>query len=95
MPRIKVSAPGADPSSLEFEIARLRDIDTETLRYRWRTTFRREAPPHLARHLLFAMIAYRIQAEIMGDLDAETLRLFQASRSRPIQAGGRSFDAGL
>jgi hypothetical protein len=77
MPRIKVGSLGADPSSVESEISRLRDLDIEALRKRWRTTFRREAPPHLARHFLFAMIAYRFQAEAVGDLDAETLRLLK------------------
>ena len=64
--------PNADP--LGSEIARLRDLHIEVLRVRWRTIFRQDAPPHLPRHLLFAMIAYRLQAEVMGDLDAETLR---------------------
>jgi hypothetical protein len=35
------------------------------------------APPYLPRHLLFAIIAYRLQAEVFGDLDAETLKLFK------------------
>ena len=34
-------------------------------------------PPHLPRHLLFATLAYRLQVEAFGDLDAETLRLFK------------------
>ena len=67
--------PNADP--LGSEIARLRDLHIEVLRVRWRTIFRQDAPPHLPRHLLFAMIAYRLQAEVMGDLDAETLRFLK------------------
>ena len=63
--------------SLEDEIARLRGLDIETLRARWRTVFGGKAPPHLPRHLLFAIIAYRLQAEVFGDLDAETLRLLK------------------
>lgn len=63
--------------SLEGEIARLRGRNIETLRARWRTVFRGKAPPHLPRHLLFAIIAYRLQAEVFGDLDAETLRLLK------------------
>jgi hypothetical protein len=77
MPRVKAGLPSAGHSSVDSEIARLRDLDIEALRNRWRTTFRREAPHHLGRHLLFAMIAYRIQAEVIGDLDAETLRLLK------------------
>ena len=60
--------------SLEDEIARLRGLDIEALRARWRTVFGGKAPSHLPRHLLFAIIAYRLQAEVLGDLDAETLR---------------------
>ena len=35
----------------------------------------RPAPGHLPRHLLFAIIAYRIQADRFGDLDHETRQL--------------------
>ncbi len=63
--------------SLEGEIARLRGLNIETLRARWRTVFRGKAPPYLPRHLLFAIIAYRLQAEVFGDLDAEALRLLK------------------
>jgi hypothetical protein len=63
--------------SLEDEIARLRGLDIKALRARWRTVFGGNAPPHLPRHLLFAIIAYRLQAEVFGDLDAETLKLLK------------------
>jgi hypothetical protein len=62
---------------LDEEIAHLRDLDLKGLRARWRSVTGREAPPHLSRQLLFAMLAYRIQAEALGDLDAETLRLLK------------------
>jgi Protein of unknown function (DUF2924) len=29
-------------------------------------------PPHLPRHLIFKMVAYRLQADRFGDLDAES-----------------------
>ena len=63
--------------SLEDEIARPRGLDIKALRARWRTVFGGNAPPHLPRHLLFAIIAYRLQAEVFGDLDAETLKLLK------------------
>jgi hypothetical protein len=59
---------------LEEEIARVRDLDLSGLRARWRSVFRRQAPDHLPRHLLFRMIAYRLQAERLGDLDRDTRR---------------------
>jgi hypothetical protein len=63
-----------DGSELEDEIARLRDLDLPTLRARWRSVFRRKAPEPLPRHLLFRILAYRLQAERLGDLDKETVR---------------------
>ena len=75
MPRSANLRDPTNRSSLDHEIAHLRDLMIEALRARWRIVFRRGAPPHLPRHLLFAMLAYRIQAEVLGELDAETVRL--------------------
>jgi hypothetical protein len=58
---------------LEEEIAHARDLDLSGLRARWHSVFRK-APDHLPRHLLYRMIAYRLQAERLGDLDHETRR---------------------
>jgi hypothetical protein len=77
MPRARIAAKGPETSSVEAEIARLRGLETKALRARWRTSFGRNAPTHVARHLLFAMLAYRLQAEAMGDLDAETVRFLK------------------
>jgi Protein of unknown function (DUF2924) len=61
-------------SDLEVEIAHARDLDLSGLRARWQSVFRRKAPDHLPRHLLFRIIAYRLQAERLGDLDRDTQR---------------------
>ena len=74
MRRTKSIARVQTDESLGKEIAHLRDLDLKGLRSRWQSVTGRQAPPHLPRHLLFAMIAYRIQANVMGDLDAETVR---------------------
>jgi Protein of unknown function (DUF2924) len=76
MPRARIAAE-APETSVETEIARLRGLDTKALRARWRTSVGQDAPTHLARHLLFAMLAYRLQAEAMGDLDADTVRFLK------------------
>jgi hypothetical protein len=56
---------------IEVELAHLRDLDLDGLRARWRSVFRRRAPDHLPRHLLGRIIAYRLQADRFGDLDAK------------------------
>jgi hypothetical protein len=60
---------------VEDEIAHLRGLDLKGLRARWRSVFQNAAPADLPRHLLFAIIAYRIQADRFGDLDHETRQM--------------------
>src|SRR5262245_38627416 len=79
----------ADRKALDIEIARLRDLDVSALRARWHTMFGRRPPPHLPRHLLFRILAYRLQADRLGDLDAESQRLLDRSES-PEEAGQRA-----
>jgi hypothetical protein len=61
-------------NDLEVEIAHLRDLDLSGLRARWHSVFRRKAPDHLPRHLLYRIIAYRLQTDRFGDLDRDTQR---------------------
>jgi hypothetical protein len=70
--RKKRRSRGAARTSIEDEIAHLRGLDIRGLRARWQNVLQRSAPGHLPRHLLFAIIAYRIQADCFGDLDHET-----------------------
>jgi hypothetical protein len=62
-------------TSIEDEIVHLRGLDLKGLRARWQSVLQRPAPGRLPRHLLFAIIAYRIQADRFGDLDHETRQL--------------------
>jgi hypothetical protein len=62
-------------TSVEDEIAHLRGLDLKGLRSQWQSIFRGQAPAHLTRHLLFAVIAYRLQADRFGDLDHATLQV--------------------
>lgn len=62
----------ATKMSIEDEIAHLRGLDLSGLRARWRSVFGGSAALHLPRHLLFAIIAYRLQADRFGDLDHDT-----------------------
>ena len=73
--RVVIDPAVPDRASLDFEIARLRGLDIGELRARWHTVFRRRAPPHLPRHLLFRILAYRLQADRLGELDNDSRRL--------------------
>jgi Protein of unknown function (DUF2924) len=83
MPRVKV---GADQRPVEIEIARLRDLVLGELRARWHTVFRRRAPSSLPRHLLFCVLAYRAQADALGDLDSDCQRILD--RADSLKAAG-------
>jgi hypothetical protein len=91
MPRVKVGPALPDASTLDVEIARLRDLDIGALQVRWQNVFRRRPPPHLPRHLLFRVLAYRLQADRLGDLDAGSQRLLDATGS-PEDAGKRAVE---
>src|ERR1700730_3098364 len=72
----------ATKTSVEDEIAHLRGLDLKGLRARWQSVLQKPAPGHLPRHLLFAIIAYRIQADRFGDLDHETRQLLDRTRAK-------------
>ena len=91
MPRVKIGPAPPDRKTLDVEIARLRDLDVGALRARWQDVFRRQPPPYLPRHLLFRMLAYRLQADHLGDLDGESRRLLDSAVS-PEAAGKRAVE---
>ena len=93
MPRVKIGSALPDRKTLDGEVARLRDLDVPDLRARWHTVFRRQPPPHLPRHLLYRVLAYRLQADHLGDLAGESQRLLDRSVS-PEHAGQRAVDLG-
>jgi len=86
VPRVKIGPALPDREALDVEIARLRDLDIAALRSRRHTVFGRRPPPHLPRHLLFRLLAYRLQADQLGDLDDASRRLLDDSGS-PEKAG--------
>jgi len=73
-------------TSVEDEIAHLRGLDLRGIRSRWQSVFGRPAPAHLTRHLLFAVIAYRLQANRFGDLDHATRQVLDRTGAHETEA---------
>lgn len=92
MPRVKITAAESNPVSVDIEIGRLRDLDVDGLRVNWEVTHGKKAPAHIPRHLLLRILAYRLQAERLGELDSESERILDRSGS-PEQASQRAADA--
>jgi hypothetical protein len=91
MPRVVIGPALPDRALLDNEIARLRDLDAGGLRTRWHNLFGRRPHPHLPRRLLFRVLAYRLQADVLGDLDGESQRLLDRPVS-PEDAGQRAVE---
>jgi len=64
----------AGPGRIEDDLARLASLDLAGVRRRWRQVFGHRAPEHLPHALLQRTLAYRIQANAIGDLDRETAK---------------------
>jgi hypothetical protein len=71
-------------AALANEIAHLRGLDLDGLRARWRSIIGRPPPSHVPKTLLLRVLAYRVQAAALGDLDRVTARLLArlASQAR-------------
>jgi hypothetical protein len=82
--------------SIEDEIAHLRGLNLKSLRSRWQGVFQKPAPAYLTQHLLFAVIAYRLQADRFGDLEHATKQMLNglvANEAGPaLSARLASFD---
>src|ERR1700761_8788383 len=61
-------------SDVEDAIAELKQLSLKDLQLRWRSTFAKTTPMNLPRHLLVYMIAYRLQADLHGDLGKDQKR---------------------
>src|SRR5262245_43224165 len=92
MARVRIGPVPPDRQAIDAEIARLRDLDISALRAQWQVVCGGRPPSHLPRHLLFRVLAYRLQATRFGDLDAESQRLLDRSAA-PQNGGQRATDA--
>lgn len=72
-------------SDIEETIAELKLLNLEDLRLRWRMTFAKTTPTSLPRHLLVYMIAYRLQADLHGDLGKDQKRYLDTVGKTVVQ----------
>jgi Protein of unknown function (DUF2924) len=75
----------SDAETLEATVVGLNDLDADQLRLQWRNHLGGTAPAHLPRWLLLRILAYRIQAGELGDLDKASLRSIRAPQSDAIE----------
>jgi len=88
-------APTRRGDGLREEIRALSALDLHGLRLRWRQLLRSRPPEHLSRGLLLRLLAYKIQARVLGDLDRETIRYLdrvaqEQARRRRREPGRRT-----
>jgi Protein of unknown function (DUF2924) len=82
-----------EAESLTATVAGLADLNADQLRLQWRNRLGGTVPAHLPRWLLLKVLAYRLQADALGDLDKASLRVIRASQGATIDsASGRPFN---
>jgi hypothetical protein len=74
------------PQDIESKITALARVDVASLRDRWRRVFGRQAPSGLGREFMVRVLAYRLQAEVLGDLDRKTVRALDQLAASNIDA---------
>jgi hypothetical protein len=78
-------------ADVEDAVLQLDAMDLDALRAVWRRRF--GAPPSLrSKPILRLMLAWRLQAQALGGLDAETRKVL--ARSGPVEAEGRHLGVG-
>jgi hypothetical protein len=95
--------PPHEGETIGATIASFSDLDADRLRLQWRNHLGGLAPAHLPRWLLLRMLAFRIQAATLGDLDKATLRLLRSSKddgggspgARPFETRGPTTREGI
>src|SRR5271166_5005312 len=87
----EASAPPAPSASerdtLDASIASLSGLNVDQLRLQWRNHLGGTAPAHLPGWLLLRVLAYRIQAAALGDLDRAILRRLRESSDESFESG--------
>jgi hypothetical protein len=81
-------------SALREAVASLDALDLTGLRLQWRNVFGGSAPIHLPKPLLAPILAYRVQADALGDLPDALLRTLAGFGPRESAGGSQRGRAG-
>jgi hypothetical protein len=100
--RSSLNADGGPPalrpveeSALRETVAVLAALDLTGLRLQWRNVFGGSAPAHLPKLVLARILAYRVQADALGDLPDALLRTLAGFGPRESGGGSQARRAGL
>jgi Protein of unknown function (DUF2924) len=79
-----------DESELREAVANLVTLDLAGLRLQWRNVFGGAAPLHLPKPLLARVLAYRLQADALGDLPDTVRRMLKGFGAQSSALGGQA-----
>jgi DNA invertase Pin-like site-specific DNA recombinase len=79
-----------EESELREAVANLATLDLAGLRLQWRNVFSGTAPLHLPKPLLARILAYRLQADALGDLPDVVRRTLEGFRARSLDLSGQA-----
>lgn len=75
----------------EQQVAEIESLDLDRLRHFWRERY--GAPPPLrSEPIMRQLLAWRVQAQVLGGLDADTRKAL--ARAGPVQAEGKHLGVG-
>src|SRR5579872_7009738 len=80
-----------DIARMNAEIERLKTLDVREVRIQWRNRFGQMAPKNLPKSLLVRVLIYHVQADLLGDLEPEVVRVLDrfAARDPSLRRRGR------
>jgi hypothetical protein len=79
-----------EESALREAVAVLATLDLTGLRLQWRNVYSGSAPAHLPKLLLARILAYRVQADALGDLPDALLRTLAGFSPRKTAGGSQT-----
>jgi hypothetical protein len=62
-------------TAIEVDVDQIQALSIDALRKRWRTMFGATPPRALSKDIIARLIAYRVEEEVFGGLDRETIKL--------------------